>query len=93
LQQRQYTETSPNREARWAMCAPHLPHSYTWPFDFVPALKMSPQLWEICACEEWITRSLWEFDISTVVLNDRLSLAQPQLQKRARGKMQHSCFS
>jgi hypothetical protein len=35
-------------------------------------------------CREWIMRSLWELVISTVVLNDRLSLAQPQPQKRAR---------
>jgi hypothetical protein len=30
-------------------------------------------------CGEGIMRSLWELDISTVVLNDRLSLAWPQL--------------
>jgi hypothetical protein len=36
------------------------------------------------ACGERIMRSLREFDISTVVLNDRQSLGQPQPQKRAR---------
>jgi hypothetical protein len=40
-----------------------------------------------------VVSGLWEAYISTVVLNDSLSLAQPQPQKTARDEMQHSCFS
>jgi hypothetical protein len=37
-------------------------------------------------------RSLCEFDISTIVLNDRLSLAWPQPQERARQDAEQLLF-
>jgi hypothetical protein len=43
-------------------------------------------------CGEWIMRSLCEFDISTIVLNDRLSLAWPQPQERARQDAEQLLF-
>jgi hypothetical protein len=61
---------------------------------FLPFPYSSCMCSPLSVCGEWIMRSLWEPDISIVVLNDlQAEFVWPQPQKRVRGKMQHSCFS
>jgi hypothetical protein len=44
-------------------------------------------------CGEWIMRSLWELDTSTVVLNDlQAQFGMAPATEESKGKMQHTCL-